>query len=293
MATLAHPSGPEAGARWRGRGEPDERATADALADLVAAIGSGAFPARFLAAMRVLAGVELCSVFRRDREGVRLIFAEGERSPLPDFPLKASRDYARGYWRSDAQLTRLARSRGRVPVIVRRRAAEIADPDYRAACYDRAGVIERLSILWPGQPGFIANGYRTVASAPFSTSDVTRLERYAGLLIATLKQHLRADASAGHLLNEGALVETLLALECGLSTREAEVAAAMILGETQERIAQARQLSLATIITYRRRAYGKLGVGSRHELVALHRRLLADPDGRLVDRPDSSKYHTG
>ncbi|MDV3456497.1 LuxR C-terminal-related transcriptional regulator [Sphingomonas sp. HF-S4] len=249
-----------------------ERTTADALAELVAAIGSAAFPVRFLDALRVLGAVELCSVFRRTRRGVELLFAEGSTPAQPDFPLAASRDYARAHWRSDAQMLR---ARGTNPLIVRRSASDIADPAYRAACYERAGVIERLSILWPD---LIASGYRTVAVGAFAAHDVSRIETHAALLYAALAQHLRANAATGFLFDEDALVEKLLGLECRLSAREAEVAAGLMLGETQEGIAQARLLSPTTIVTYRRRAYGKLGVANRRDLVALHRRLIAAPN---------------
>ena len=267
----------------RGEPEPDVRTTADALAKLVAAIGSADFPARFLDAMRVLGEVELCSVFRRTGRGVELLFAEGEAPQDPAFSLAASRDYARAHWRSDAQMMR---ARGMGPQIVRRSASEIADPAYRAACYERAGVIERLSIFWPDQMGLIANGYRTASAGPFAASDVARIEAHAGLLHAALVQHLRADAATGFLFDEGALVEKLLTLECRLSAREAEVAAGLMLGETQERIAQDRQLSPTTIVTYRRRAYGKLGVATRRDLVALHRRLLAEPSLQARNHKD-------
>lgn len=277
IAPRARAAGRErkAPAERRERSEAEERGTAKALADLVAAIGSGEFAARFLAAMRALTGAELCSVFRRDGAGpAALLFAQGDPAQLPDFPLRASRDYAGGFWRSDAQLSRLARRQPSSPVIVRRHASEIADPAYRAACYERAGVTERLSVVWPG---FIANGYRTAAAAPFTAEDIHRLELHAGLLFAALTQHVRAGAATGHLFDEAALVERLLGLDCGLSPREAEIAAALILGETQERIAAAKQLSITTIITYRRRAYSKLGVADRRDLAALHRRLVADP----------------
>ncbi|MDT8760174.1 LuxR C-terminal-related transcriptional regulator [Sphingomonas psychrotolerans] len=250
---------------------------ADVLAGLVAAIGSAAFPARFLDTLRVLGAVELCSVFRRHAGGIELLFAEGEAPRLPDFSLAASRDYAREYWRSDAQLARLARRRSSGPRIVRLRASEIADPVYRAACYERADVTERLSILWPGEMGLVASGYRTSASGPFTGEDIARIQSHAGLLYAALLQHLRADAATGFLFDEGALVEKLLTLDCRLSAREAEVAAGLMLGETQDAIARHRLLSPTTVVTYRRRAYGKLGVTSRRDLVALHRRLLADP----------------
>lgn len=261
------------------RGTDDDWLAARTLGDLVAAIGTTAFPACLLDTMRTLAGVELCSVFLRDGgEHIELIFVHGELPGLPGFPLRASHAYARTYWRSDRQLTRLTQAFAGVPVVVRRRACDIADPAYRAACYDRGGVIERVSVLSPGRPCLAINGYRTAGSPPFAEREAERLELHAGLLIAALRQHLRAILTTGCAIDEAALAGKLVTLDCGLSAREAEVVAALILGETQDRIAAAKQLSPNTIITYRRRAYSKLGVRNRRDLMALHQRLLAAPD---------------
>ncbi|MES2043389.1 MAG: LuxR C-terminal-related transcriptional regulator [Pseudomonadota bacterium] len=251
-----------------------EREVAGALADLVGAIGSPTFPTRFLAAMRSLVGVELCSVFRRNAaQPVQLLFAESGVA-MADFPIHASLEYARRYWRSDHQITRLSRAAGKGPVVVRKRAADIADPAYRAACYDRAGVAERLSIVSVGPPTLVANGYRLADSNPFSPADIERLELHAGLLIAAVERHDRVAALSGPMFDEAALVQSLIALRCGLSTREAEISAAMILGETQDEIARRRYLSRGTVVTYRRRAYGKLGIANRRDLLRLHRRLV-------------------
>lgn len=253
-------------------GSASEQAVAGALAELVGAIGTAHFPERFLGAMRMLAKVELCSVFRRDRgEPVELLFAEGT-PPSPDFPMRASLDYARNYWRSDHQITRLARSARSGPVVVRKRACDIGDPAWRAACYDRAGVTERISIVSSGPSILVANGYRLSSSDPISSEDIARLETYAALLMATVERHQNSTVPT---FDETALVQSLIGLHCGLSTREAEISAAMILGETQEEIAVRTQLSHGTVVTYRRRAYGKLGVANRRDLLRLHRRLVS------------------
>jgi DNA-binding CsgD family transcriptional regulator len=256
----------------------DDQRIARALGDLVAAIGTTTFPACLLDAMRALAGAELCSVFLRNgNQHVQLIFAHGERPGLTEFTLNASEAYARNYWRSDRQWARLVQAPNGAPIVVRRRACDIADPAYRAACYDSAGVIERVSILSPGRPCFAVNGYRTARSTSFGPQDIERLELHAGLLIAALRQHLRSEWAIERPIDEGTLARTFGALDCGLSRREAEIVAAMVLGETQDEIAHAKQLSTGTVVTYRRRAYGKLGVTNRRDLVALHRRILADP----------------
>lgn len=252
-----------------------ERDVAGALAELVGAIGGAGFPSRFLAAMRTLAGVELCSVFRRSAaQPMQLLFAESD-APLADFPVRASLDYARNFWRSDPQITRLSRSSARRPVVVRKRASEIADPAYRAACYDRAGIAERLSIVAPGPPALVANGYRMAKSAPFAAADIERLECHAGLLMAAVERHDHVGAAAAPLFDSTALIQLLMGMQCGLSAREAEVSAAMILGETQDEIARRTQLSHGSVVTYRRRAYGKLGVANRRDLLRLHRRLAS------------------
>lgn len=255
------------------RPQASERDIVRMLADLVGGIGSPEFPARFLAAMRVLAGVDLCSVFRRNAaQPVQLLFAESAL-PMADFPIRASLEYARNHWRSDHQIARLSRSGAKGVMVVRKRASEIADPAYRAACYDRAGIAERLSIVSPGASTLVANGYRTADSDPFSPGDVERLELYAGLLMAAVACHDRAGAAAVPMFDETALVQSLMRLHCGLSSREAEISAAMILGETQDEIATRTHLSYSSVVTYRRRAYGKLGVANRRDLVRLHRRL--------------------
>nr|WP_286207866.1 LuxR C-terminal-related transcriptional regulator [Hephaestia sp. MAHUQ-44] len=261
---------------WRGQGETSEQQMADVLAALVAAIGTEAFPARFLDAMRALAGVDLCSVFLRQRDGtLRLLLAEGACPGLADFPIHASLDYADGLWRSDHQLARLSRSATKRPVVVRRSAAEIADPAYRAACYERADIAERLSIFRRGPPALFANGYRTARRDPFSAAEIERLERHAGLLMAAVERHEHVMAGVGDMFSEAALAQLLMALHCNLSAREAEISAAMMLGETQDEIARRKQLSYGSVVTYRRRAYGKLGIASRRDLLRLHRRLMA------------------
>ncbi|EQB30449.1 helix-turn-helix transcriptional regulator [Sphingobium ummariense] len=249
-----------------------------ALGDLVAAIGMPSFPHRLLDALRLLAGVDLCSAFLREGgDHIELIFACGDLPDVPGFTLRASHDYAQAYWRSDRQMALLAKVPAGAPVVVRRRAADIADPAYRAACYDRAKVIERVSILSPGRSSLMINGYRTAERAPFAAADVERLDVHARLLLAALRQHLCA---ATPLVDEAGLAGRLCALDCGLSAREAEVVAGMILGETQEGIARMKHISPATVVTYRRRAYGKLGVSNRRDLMALHRRL-ATGNGRV------------
>lgn len=253
-----------------------DRAITASLADLVGAIGTDAFGLRFLGALNILAAVNLCSVFVRGRrQPLRLLFAEGHHPINAGFPLSASLDYARTYWRSDRRIAAMTRASGAAPAVIRTSATEIADPAWRAACYDRGGVVERVSIVRSGTPAFVANGYRLGGTAAFAPADLDRVEAHSALLMAAVERHDHAFSAAGPMLDEAGLAQSLLALQCGLSNREAEISAAMMLGETQEEIACRKQLSHGSVVTYRRRAYGKLGVGNRRALLQLHRRLMS------------------
>jgi len=179
---------------------------------------------------------------------------------------------------------KLAGSTGKAPIISRKPVGAIADAVWRTACYDSGGVVERLSIIRPGPRAFIANGYRLAKSGPFGPCDIARLETHAALLMAALDRHEQIDAAAPRLVDEADLAHSLMAPQFGLSVREAEISAAMMLGETQEQIADRKHISLGSVVTYRRRAYGKLGINNRRDLQRLHHRLLAAPCSSSADQ---------
>jgi DNA-binding CsgD family transcriptional regulator len=57
-------------------------------------------------------------------------------------------------------------------------------------------------------------------------------------------------------------------LNVGLTARERQTVARILLGHTQLEIAEDLSVALSTVITYRRRAYQRLGVPDRKALLA-------------------------
>lgn len=272
---------------WRKRGKPEEHATmidADArmisaIAAAVSAVDEDDFPDRLLGALRALAGTDLCSAFQVEDDGsLRYLFAGGNHPAIPGFAEIASLDYARRYWHRD-RITRQMLSAGGTPRslhVVRQAWNGITDPEYRRACYERAQIVERLTLYQAEEPRIFASAYRTRESGPSSAADLARLESYAPILIAAVAKHARfrfgAAASAlhppvqeviGHLLNAG----------CALSLREAEISAGMLLGKTQKEISSESGVAMSSVVTYRQRAYRKLGVANRRGLAAFYRTL--------------------
>jgi LuxR family transcriptional regulator, activator of tox operons len=64
-------------------------------------------------------------------------------------------------------------------------------------------------------------------------------------------------------------VERLCRIDPSLPPREAEVCGAIASGMTSEAIALTLGISVNTVLTYRKRAYMRLGVSSQNELMRL------------------------
>jgi DNA-binding CsgD family transcriptional regulator len=248
---------------------------APALAEIITELGGPLFPDRFLGALHALTGADLCSAFRIESDGsLRVLFAEGAHPTIPSFAQVASLNYAEHYWKQDGLSRRLKSAR--TVRVVRQASSAIADPEYRAACYERAGIAERLTLYQGGPGGIFASGYRTHRSGPFDAAGIAQLETYAPILLSAADRHDRLVRQGGiRGPSRSDVVRRLLSQPYGLSAREAEIAAGLVLGRTQPQIAQEMALSLGTVITYRRRAYGKIGVASRSELADLYQAMAA------------------
>jgi DNA-binding CsgD family transcriptional regulator len=115
--------------------------------------------------------------------------------------------------------------------------------------------------------------------APYRGSEIEAVAPIAGFLIKALHRHREligpaaghASITAGepkHCRREMAahLRDVLLAESFGLSPREAEVCAGIILGYTTLGISLNFEISVNTVATHRKRAYRKLGISSQNEL---------------------------
>lgn len=249
-----------------------------AWAAAVAAIGQDSFGDRLLAVLRAIASADLCSAFRIGPQGgLTCLLAAGRHPDIPDFAETASLAYAREFWRSD-RISQQVLTQGRDTVrLVRQGWSAIADPDYRRTCYERGGIVERLTLY---SAGYMVSAYRGRESGHSTPAQVEALTAAADMVVALVIKH--AEFSARTAIPVTATEAARQFMDCGraLSEREAVVAAGLMLGRSQKEISQATGLAVSSIVTYRRRAYRKLGVSDRHGLP----QVLA-PDGSGC-RPD-------
>jgi LuxR family transcriptional regulator, activator of tox operons len=142
---------------------------------------------------------------------------------------------------------------------------------YRRWWFEKPRVVERISIhRMIGSRCVVASAYRIEPSGPFSPLELERFAAIAPVLMALVAKHAslakgevrsnrywpRPDELAGN-----------LAARLGLSGREAEICAHLLLFRSQTKISEATGLSINTVATYRKRAYEKLNIGSRRQLL--------------------------
>ena len=240
----------------------------EAFAPAVAALGTTAFAAELLAALNRIVPVDHLSLMRfedRARPPVieSAVWRGGERVA------EVQRAYLGGLYRHDPNL-RLSASQ---ITFVRLHRDALAPGAYRDACYLRAGLIERLTVAVPDAGRLIAlNLYRRAQSGVFSAQDIDAIEgcmsflaalaaKHVGMLGALLRSRDRSDRIA-------AATTRLHALHGRLTRREMEVLARILAGMTSQGIGLDLGITLNTVLTYRKRAYGRLDVTSQAELFA-------------------------
>jgi len=242
-----------------------------ALAAVVAAIGTPGFGAAVMAALGAGAGADMCSAFALGPDGREVILAESVRPDRRAFAEIASLRYARRHWRRDREMLYNLGRAHRAVLLSRRSAHAVRDLDYRQECYGEGEVGERLSVCRAGTLGLILNAYRDMARGRFPAEAADRVARIGPVAIAALERH-RALCRAGPGDEPEAVAARLRELAPALSPREAAVLALAARGATRRATAEALGLAETSVATYRRRGYAKLGLGSR---AALAERLRA------------------
>jgi DNA-binding CsgD family transcriptional regulator len=216
---------------------------------------------------RHITHVDHCAVMRLLQSSVAQVFTNATTAGEADHSLAAIR-YIDGYFRRDPNLHLVkdaAKLQGKV-LFRDLKASDIKDKGYRVDCYEATGILHRVSMLTGTQGrGLVTlNFYRVVGSGVFSPGDLARLKAVALPLVTIARRHveLLANTSSG----ADAWRLRLKVIRHDLTSRELEVAARMLAGQSLREIAQEIGVAHSSAITYRERAYRRLGVQNFKEL---------------------------
>lgn len=146
---------------------------------------------------------------------------------------------------------------------------EIEHSDYRSRCFDRYSIRHRLSVIRRTE-----NAWLTLSlarrSRHFSDNETSEFSAIARVSLPIFVRHegfAAKTASGNFSVNE--VERRLEALGRGLTRRELQVCARTIGGLTAEGAAIDLQISVPSVLTYRRRAYNRLNVSSALQLAAI------------------------
>lgn len=244
-------------------------ASIETMCRLVDGVGRNDFVTRLLGAVQLVSRADYVSIFVFPTPD-RPIFIGTDSSNSPRLAKLAAEHYAGGHYRDDPNVDVLF-DRDREPgvKVTYMRRDEISRPFYRMWCYDRAQILDRLSLLTTTEHGhsMSISFYRATKSGEFSDADREALMTFSPLVRAVTLRHIGLPGS------QDRSVETLMVRIRErfphLSRREVETVAGVVAGLTAEQIGEWLGIARTSVITHRKRAYSHLGVANQRELVAL------------------------
>ncbi|MCA6126043.1 helix-turn-helix transcriptional regulator [Bradyrhizobium sp. WSM 1704] len=252
--------------------------TTDVVSDItpaLLAIGRDGFPQALIGALRRVADVGHCMVFS---------FA-GPRSAaclLDAGNIPTGRDlgiaYSEHFHQADPNRDAVFEGQARLaPIVLPTFARRMYSDSYRKIFFDDSDIVDKFaSAIWTGDTCFYVNFYRITAQGRFTRDQIARLTAVAPAVSAAVARHFQHDPAPDsdpmdRLKN---VIETAAPFAL-LTGREKQVCLRILSGLSSEAIAAELGIGLHSTLTYRKRAYDKLGIASQNELFAIALRLVA------------------
>jgi DNA-binding CsgD family transcriptional regulator len=254
-----------------------------ALARAVLAIGQDSFSSELLASLQAVAPVDHVMIFGFAPDARAECLANADAITIA---ADLGDAYASHFHAFDPNKDAIFNLRQRnEPVRMRFAAPRTYPTRYRKIFFEDSGIVDKFATaLWHDDRCFYVNFYRIARSGRFTSAELLQLERSSASFVATIARHFELQTSSRQIPSRQAgisLAQQLEHLFCrthplaALSPRERDICIKILLGFTSEAVALDLGLSHNTVLTYRRRAYERLGIGSQNELFARVFQLLA------------------
>ncbi|MGZ3272463.1 MAG: helix-turn-helix transcriptional regulator [Caulobacteraceae bacterium] len=261
----------------------------DALSEAIGGAGSPSFVAQLMDAVCQMAQVDHLALDLVHESGRRKV-SEGVSVTSSVFPKAVSDSAGRRLIEGRASHQSSA---GR-KIHVRRLDLNLLDLRCREPeFYLRFGIADGMELQWRnGQASFHLDLYRTHRLGRFSNVEEATLTAAAGLLAGLIELHASMSqlTIATSRQPHDVLQIVIGLLGKGLTPRENAVACRIAAGMGTVEIAQDMGVKPATVVTFRKKAYAKLGIGSQAELFARCFQLLLTAESRsLLARDEPSR----
>jgi DNA-binding CsgD family transcriptional regulator len=233
---------------------------------LLAALGTDAFGAAVRDSIFSLtAGAQRIYLFEAaDRETSSLHYFFCESKLVKLFPA-----YKRWYMRQDPIGEAFSATRESSDVVLQKvRPTDIESRGFRRRFFDDAGIVERVSIVQRGIDAWRGISIARHASNGYCSDD--EIHSFVGLACLVLPMlPLNRTRQQRSRLTAAQLEVRFATRYSNLTTRELQVCARAAMGMSVEDTARELGIAKSSVLTYRQRAYQRLGVRSPFELAAL------------------------
>lgn len=250
---------------------PGEARELACLTSLIGGIGAGDFAQRGLDSLNEALQAASWSVYQVWARRPPVLHLSASRG-VADTTRDCFAAYHGGLYRRDRSfdLVRRQRQPGQLSVL-RMGADDAPNAEHREAIYRRHGVLERLSVAHLEDDGSLlaVNLYHHQHQGAFDPVELERFSRLAPLLLAGVRRHIALQAAPAPSAGEPDARQRLLQRSPDLTPRELDVCERLLRGWSYDGIAADMGLSVATVKTYRARAFDRLGLHFRSELFAL------------------------
>lgn len=250
----------------RSRIEDPWRANMDRLIDAVA---TPKFESELFAISRAAIHCEHVTAFAvGENSSPRVLIAANAGSANVARPLAAK--YIAQYWNLDP--ANHAEDPGENKRVALRIVpdSDIAYEPYRSDCYTNLRIADRFTIMQrSGSDLYRINFYAGAGYGRFADADINRMASSGDILMSLLIKNDAANAVKSEAWTPQALLSKLRRVAPDMPAREAEVCTSIMLGMTSEAIGLKLGISVNTVLTYRKRAYGRLNISCQNELMRL------------------------
>lgn len=248
---------------------PSTNSPAQVLQGLIGLIGQSDFESTLLSHLHLVVPAASYSIYQTGLGCAPELFMSASAG-IPDTTRQCWNAYLSGPYLRDTTLAPPNPASG--DTMLCHITAREVPAQHRVRVYEAHGVAERVSVVQHKNDSIFAiNLYRHEHQRPFSDAHLCDFESLAPALIALAQKQIeltRPRLGAG-VRNTSFWIDRLQQAEKSLTTRELEVCARLLTGMTQDGIACDLGLSLATIKTYRNRAFARLNIHFKNELFAM------------------------
>lgn len=243
----------------------------DGFSHLVTAIGDTDFERKLARFVEGLCGADQLYLFYIDKHEPRVrsaLSADGS-----DGASAIAKAYAAGqWWRFDSAMGQMWDEASQTPRLYQTDMMQASSDHLRSTLFGRMHLRDRIMVCGRAADDVIGiSMLRSVERGPFDSDQRAQVEWMAQLAFPLVAKHwttVNRDRQLSRALTHLPDIERCIALAPeALPPREAAVCARYLYGQSTDGVAADLAIGRETVVTYRKRLYDRLGIGSHRELL--------------------------